>query len=49
MPYIDDDEVYYPSIDGNKKYSLIKSAILKMYVFNLENKIYPYDIIYPNR
>ena len=48
MPYLQKDGVFYTSLNG-KKYDDVKAEILKRYVFNLESKDYPMDVIYPTR
>lgn len=40
MPYLQEDEVFYPLINSCS----VKAAILKLYVLNLESKLYP-DVI----
>jgi len=40
MPYLDSDEIYYPSINS-KKYSAVMAAILKLHIATLENSVYP--------
>ena len=44
MPYLDSDEIYYPSIN-RKKYSAVMADILKLHIATLENSVYPTNII----
>ena len=48
MPYLNADTIYYPDL-RDKKYDAVKAKILKLYIDNLESKVYPHYIIYPNR
>ena len=48
MPFLQKDAIFYEGLEG-KKYDGIKAEILKMYIANLESKVYPMDILYPNQ
>lgn len=48
MPFLQKDDVFYEGLTS-KKYDAVKANILKMYIANLESKVYPMDILYPNQ
>ena len=50
MPFLQKDGVFHEGLE-DKKYNEIKAEILKLYVFNLENKVYPTDrgLPYPTK
>jgi hypothetical protein len=48
MPYLQKDGVFYPCLNA-KKYDDVKAEMLKMYIANLEGKVYPVDEVYPEK
>ena len=48
MPFLQKDGVFYEGLNA-KKYNDIKASVLKLYVFNLESKVYPMRDVYPSR
>ena len=44
MPYLDSDEIYYPSINS-KKYRAVMAAILRHHIATLENSVYPTNLL----
>ena len=47
MPYLEADTIYYPCLNA-KIFNDVKARILKLYIDNLESKVYPKHK-YPNR
>ena len=48
MPFLQKDAIFYEGLEG-KKYDGIKAEILKMYIANLESKVYPMNEVYPEK
>ena len=48
MPFLQKDGVFYPCLNA-KKFNDVKARILKLYIDNLESKVYPMNEVYPNQ
>jgi|TARA_R110000822_G_scaffold179770_1_gene319591 hypothetical protein len=48
MPYLNPPQVFYEGLN-DKKYDGIKAEMLKLYVLNLEGKVYPVSKVYPEK
>jgi hypothetical protein len=48
MPFLQKDGVFHEGLTS-KKYNDVNAEILKLYVVNLEGKVYPMHEVYPNR